>query len=104
MSKIEVKKIAEKYVEKLKQEKFPFSAIYLFGSYVNGKPTKFSDIDIAVISDKLKKDWNINEEKLWEYTIDVNSKIEPIGFTVADFKSNIDPMILAIKKTDVRIA
>ena len=104
MSRIEVRKIAKKYAEKLKQENFPFSAIYLFGSYVKGKPTEFSDIDIAVVSDKLKKDWNANEEKLWEYTIDVNSKIEPIGFTVADFQSNIDPMILTIKKTGIRIA
>ncbi len=103
MSKVEAKKIAKKYAEKLKKENYPFSAIYLFGSCVKGKPHKWSDIDVAVVSDRLKKNWNKNEDILWKYTIDVDSRIEPIGFTVEDFKNICDPMVSEIKKTGIRV-
>ena len=104
MSKIKAKKIAKKYAEKLKAENYPFAAIYLFGSYANNNANKWSDIDVAVISDKLKKNWNKNEDTLWRYTIAVDSRIEPIGFTVKDFKNIFDPMVAEIKKTGIRIA
>ena len=104
MSRIKAKKIAKKYAEKLIEKKYPFLAIYLFGSHINGRATKNSDIDIAVISNKLRKNWNENEDKLWEYTIEVDSKIEPIGFTMDDFnKNNYDPLICEIKKTGIKI-
>ena len=103
MSKIQAKKIVKKYADKLKAEKYPFLAIYLFGSHAQGKAVKNSDIDVAVISNKLKRDWNRNEDKLWEYTMEVNSRIEPVGFTPDDFKKSYDPLVNEIKKTGVRI-
>lgn len=103
MSEIEAKKIVKKYAEKLKKEKYPFSAIYLFGSYSLGKANKDSDIDVAVISDKLKKNWNRNEDMLWEYTIDIDSRIEPIGFTKEEFKNKFDPMIKEIREKGIRV-
>ncbi len=103
MSKDKVKKIVQKYATKLRAKKYPFSAIYLFGSYAKNKAHKWSDIDVAVISDKLKKDWNKNEDILWKYTIGVDSRIEPIGFTMKDFQDECDPMASEIKKTGIRI-
>ena len=103
MSKFEAQKIAARYARKLRKENFPFFAIYLFGSYAKGTPRKESDIDVAVLSDKLKKDWNKNEELLWKFSVAVDPRLEPIGFTVDDFKDNSDPMVLEIKKTGVRI-
>ncbi len=103
MSKIELKKIIKKYGEKLKAEHYPFSAIYLFGSQVKNKANRYSDIDVAVVSDKLKKDWNKNEDMLWEYTIDVDSRIEPIGFTQEEFNEDYNPIVAEIKKNGIRI-
>ena len=103
MSKFEAKKIAGRYARKLRKENFPFFAIYLFGSYAKGKAGKESDIDVAVLSDKLKKDLNKNEELLWKFSVAVDPRLEPIGFTIDDFKDNADPMVLEIKKTGVRI-
>ncbi len=103
MSKDKVKKIVKKYAIKLRAKKYPFSAIYLFGSHAKNKAHKWSDIDVAVISDKLKKDWNENEDILWKYTIGVDSRIEPIGFTIKDFQDECDPMVYEIKKTGIRI-
>ena len=104
MSKAKVEKIVEKYTAKLKAKKYPFSAVYLFGSYSKGKANKWSDIDVAIISNKLKKDWNRNEDILWKYTIGVDSRIEPIGFTVKDFQDDSNPMVYEIKKTGIKVA
>lgn len=104
MSKAKAKKIANRYAKKLRVEGYPFSAIYLFGSHAIGRAHKWSDIDVAVISDRLKRNWNKNEDILWKYTIGVDSRIEPIGFTVKDFQNDIDPMVYEIKKTGIRIA
>ena len=54
MSRIEAKKIVRKYAEKLKKENYSFQMIYLFGSFAQNKSHKWSDIDVAIISDKLK--------------------------------------------------
>ena len=103
MSRIKAEKIVKKYAAELKAKKYPFSEIYLFGSYANGKANRWSDIDVAIISDKLKKNWNKNEDILWRYTIGVDSRIEPIGFTVKDFQDDSNPMVYEIKKTGIKI-
>lgn len=103
MPKIDAKKIVKKYAEKLKKEKYPFAAIYLFGSYAKGKAHKWSDIDVAVISDKMKKNRDKGRFLLWHIRRDVDSMIEPHGFTVKDFQDDNDPMVCEIKKTGVRI-
>jgi predicted nucleotidyltransferase len=88
---------------KLREKKYPFFAVYLFGSYAQGRANKNSDIDVAVVSDRLKNNWNENEEKLWKYTMEVDSRIEPVGFTQKDFKQGADPLIFEIKKTGIKV-
>ena len=46
-----VREIAKEYTNRVKAEYSPKQVI-LFGSYVNGNPHEYSDIDIAVIFDK----------------------------------------------------
>ena len=104
MSRIEVKKIIKKYISKLKAEKYPFSAVYLFGSFAHGKPHKWSDIDMAVVSKEVEKNYLEGRMKLWRLTIGIDSRIEPHGFSPKDFKENWMPMVYEIKKTGVRIA
>lgn len=103
MDKSQVKKIVKKYAGKLKKENYPFSAIYLFGSYAQNKNNKWSDIDVAVVSDKLKRNWWKNEVLLSHISLDIDSRIEPCGFTVKEFKDNSDPMVYEIKKTGIRV-
>lgn len=103
MSRAEAKKIVRKYAEKLKAEKYPFSAIYLFGSYAKGKPEKWSDIDVAVVSEELEKDWDEARFKLWKMRMDVDTRIEPHGFSPNEFKDYWNPMVHEIKKTGIKI-
>ncbi len=103
MSKVDAKKIVKKYAEKLKEKNYPLFAVYLFGSYAKGEAHKWSDIDVAVVSDKMKRNKSTNENLLWHIRRDVDSMIEPYGFTVKDFQDDNDPMVHEIKKTGIRI-
>jgi predicted nucleotidyltransferase len=103
MSQAEAKKIVRKYAKKLEENKYSFSAIYLFGSFGKGKPHKWSDIDIAVVSKELDKNWDQARFKLWELREEIDDRIEPHGFSPEDFKNDWDPMVYEIKKTGVRI-
>lgn len=50
----EFKEIVNKFVIKL-QNHITVTKVYLFGSYARGKQSKFSDIDLAIISPDFKR-------------------------------------------------
>lgn len=61
-------------------------AIILYGSYVNGSPDEWSDIDIAVISP------DFEEVPLWERqrmisraTVDRDPSLAPIGYPSSEY-------------------
>ena len=103
MSKAEVKKIVKKYAETLKKADYVFSAIYLFGSHAKGKAQKWSDIDVAVVSKKLRRNFDKNRFLLWNLRMNVDNRIEPHGFTPEDFAERLDPMVAEIRKTGIRV-
>lgn len=103
MSKTEVKKIIKKYASELRKRDFPVSSAYLFGSYAKGKANKWSDIDVAIVSDKLKTNNRENYKKMIYTTLDVDSRIEAHGFTVSQFKDNSIPMVYEIRKTGIKV-
>ena len=80
MSKNEVKKLVKAFADILKKNRFAFRNIYLFGSQATGKAHEYSDIDIAVVVGRLPQDKGYLDKrmKLREFTIDVDSRIEPI--------------------------
>ncbi|MCL2634943.1 MAG: nucleotidyltransferase domain-containing protein [Oscillospiraceae bacterium] len=66
LDKTRVREIAQMYSEEVKKVLNPKSVI-LFGSYVNGNPHEFSDIDIAVLVDDVKdEDWYDARISLWK--------------------------------------
>ena len=76
LDKTEVRNIAERYVEEVKKVLNPIS-IVLFGSYVNGNPHEWSDIDIAVIMHDYQGDWLNTYSMLFTLKRQVNLDIEP---------------------------
>ena len=103
MSKTQAKKVVKKYAKVLREAHFSFKAIYLFGSHVKGNPHRWSDIDVAVVSNQLKKNYDKNRWLLWQIRMQVDTRIEPHGFTVEDFANEEDPMAYEIKKTGIRV-
>ncbi len=104
MSKLEAKKIVKRYSEELKKANYPFLAIYLFGSQAQGTAHKWSDIDVAVVSNRLRKNYDEGKFLLWDLRMDVDLRIEPHGFTEAEFKSDANPLVCEIKTTGIKIA
>jgi len=104
MSKSEVKKIVKRYADKLAENKYQLASVYLFGSYAKGDERKWSDIDVAVVSKELNKDWRKARMRLWRIGADVDTRIEPHGFSPEDFKDYWNPMAHEIKKTGIRVA
>ena len=76
LDKKTVRDIAEKYAEKVKNILNP-NAILIFGSYVNGSPHEYSDIDIAIICNDFEGDWYDTMVELVGLSWEVSFDIEP---------------------------
>lgn len=104
MSHTEAKEIVKKYAKALQEADFPFTAVYLFGSYTGKRAGRWSDIDVAVVSDALTRNSDEKRFQLWDIRLDVDTRIEPHGFTVKNFANDADPMAYEIRKTGIRVA
>ena len=76
LDKTTVREIAEEYAEEVKKLLNP-NAILIFGSYINGEPNEYSDIDIAVICNDFKGDWYKTTMELLGLSWKVSFDIEP---------------------------
>lgn len=70
------------------KEHFPYSAVYLFGSYAKGCATESSDIDIAIVipdyGEMTTKDIRFAMRDLWMRGGDIDARIEPCVRTMHD--------------------
>jgi len=101
MSTNEAKKIVEIYAVKLRDKSIPFSGLYLFGSYAKGEARKWSDIDVAIFSERKEADDFIIE--LGRITREVDLRIEPHIFSDNDLKTISTPFVEEILKTGIKV-
>ena len=66
-----------KYAELVRRH-FDVRSIVLFGSHTRGTAQEYSDIDVAVILDKLDGDWLTSAAMLHKLTRDIDLSIEPV--------------------------
>ncbi len=79
--------LAKTFARKLIESGFiPVKEIYLYGSYAHGTPDEWSDIDIAVITDRdLDFESLIEiEAKVRMFARKIDIRIEPLIFTPSD--------------------
>ena len=91
MSKNEVKKIVKQFAELLKKHRIDFEHVYLYGSYASGKAKEHSDIDIAVVVEKVPRSFEARMERkmqLWRLAPKVDSRIEPYLLEQKDLKED----------------
>jgi len=93
--KEQVRQIARKYADQVRQEYDPFKVI-LFGSYVNGNPHEYSDIDIAVVFKGFEgnryKTWSKLVGISWDVATDIETHLldddyDPLGFLKHVYKT-----------------
>lgn len=94
--------IAE-YLNLIKNKFTDIEEVYLFGSYVKGKSTEDSDIDIALIFKNLKDSDRFDiQVQLMLLATQIDSRIEPHPMSREDFDSG-NPFVIEIKKTGVEV-
>jgi len=76
LDKTTVREIAFQYAEEVKKVLNP-EKIILFGSYVNGTPWEYSDIDIAVVMNDYQGNWLDTAVMLCGLKRQVSLDIEP---------------------------
>jgi predicted nucleotidyltransferase len=76
LDKTTVREIAARYAEEVRKILAP-DAIILFGSYVNGDPHEWSDIDIAVIVNGFEGNWLETASMLCGLSWNISLDIEP---------------------------
>ncbi len=94
MDKEQAIALAKKYKEVV-GERLPLKAMYLYGSYSKGTHTEDSDIDIAVVVDKLSDDFFEDTPLLWKLRRKISTLIEPVLLT-EDYS---DPLYYDILRT-----
>ena len=98
MDKEKVVKIAQRYKAAV-AEHFPIKALYLYGSYSKGNATEDSDIDIAVVVDRLCDNYFEDTPVLWKLRRKISNLIEPVLLT----EDPHNPLYVDILKTGIRI-
>jgi predicted nucleotidyltransferase len=64
--------------KRLLNEHLQFESMYLFGSYANGTNRNDSDIDVAIIVNRVDGDYFSINPLLWKLRRQVDDRIEPI--------------------------
>ena len=98
MDKEQAIKLAQEY-KKVLLEKMPVKAIYLYGSYSKGNYTEESDIDIAVVVDRLSDDYFEDTPLLWKLKRKISNLIEPVLLT----EDQNNPLYADILKTGILV-
>lgn len=95
--------IINRYKTKLIRAGIPVEQVILFGSQVQGKAHKWSDIDTCVISPLFGHDRQAERLKLMKLTDKETERIEPHPYSPQDFANRFDPLANEIRKTGISI-
>ncbi len=90
-------------LKSLKKAHIIVNAAYLFGSYAKGTQRKWSDVDIAVISDDFCGVSFYDFKKLIPLIRNYSSFIEVHPFRIEDFNPDDDLFVREIMETGIRI-
>ena len=77
MDKREAINIVSKY-KLLVSKHFDIENIILFGSYAKGDQKEDSDIDVAIVVNKIQGDYFSTRPLLWRIRREVDDRIEPV--------------------------
>lgn len=94
---------AQKFVERIRQDGIPVETAYLFGSWVQGRASQWSDIDLAIVSSSFEGTPFYDRRKLYFAVIAIDSGIETHPYRPEDF-TETDPFVHEILRTGIRIA
>ncbi|OGU37487.1 MAG: hypothetical protein A2315_15555 [Ignavibacteria bacterium RIFOXYB2_FULL_35_12] len=99
-SKENVETIIRSFLEAIQNE-IHVDGVYLFGSYAKGTPSKYSDIDLAIVSRDFEGIRFFDRKRLIKYIVKVNTDIQLHPFKT-DYFTTDDPFVEEIIRTGIR--
>ena len=94
--------IGRKYFILLLQRDYPVKKMFLYGSYARGNQHQDSDIDLAIILNKMDDPFQ-TQVNLLQLTWDFDTRVEPHPFDEKDLTSS-NPVIKEILRTGIEIS
>jgi len=91
----------DQYIRLLRQRR-RIAAVYVYGSQAKGTATRWSDIDVAVISPDFSADLFQERLALMRLAAQIDDRIEPHPFMPEDFNAS-NPLAAEICQTGVRV-
>ncbi|MFH1050594.1 MAG: nucleotidyltransferase domain-containing protein [bacterium] len=92
----------KKFIDKVNESKIFINDMYLFGSSAKGTNDKYSDIDIAIISQDFEGIRFYDKQKLFDAVISTDVTIEPLTFKPEDFNDD-NPIAYEIRKYGINL-
>lgn len=95
-------KAVKDYISLLNRNGLKISQAILFGSYVTGRYSELSDIDLAIVSDQFEGIRFHDRNRIRKYKFLINPDIEPLPFKKESFTKD-DPFVREILETGLRV-
>ena len=93
--------ITKEYLRALQRRGLPVRFGVLFGSWVQGKPHRWSDIDLVVVSPQFDHSHSWTDVTvLWRQAARVDSRIEPIACGERQWEADDSSMIIGIARRE----
>jgi predicted nucleotidyltransferase len=94
--------LIRQFLSRLSAQGIRVKSAYLYGSYARGTETKWSDIDVAIVSPDISDDRLEERFRLVKTSAVIDSRIEPVPFNAKTFVDE-DPLVWEIKKEGILI-
>jgi uncharacterized protein len=79
----------------------PFANVYLFGSYAKNTNQTDSDIDVAIVVNKIEGDFFSIQPLLWKLRRQIDDRIEPI---LIEKDNDSSGFLIEIQRNGIQIA
>lgn len=100
-TKENIDSIIHSFLDSIKNE-IRIDKVFLFGSYARGTSSKYSDIDLAIVSRDFEGVRFFDRKRLIKYIVKVNTDIQLHPFKLEDFTTD-DPFVEEIIRTGIRV-
>jgi len=97
-----VKNTIEKFIRNLQENGIPIKRAVLFGSYARGNYHKWSDIDLAIVSDVFVGNRMDDKDKIRLIKLSTSSDLEVLPYRPEDFTADY-PFVKEILETGIPV-
>jgi len=97
-----IRAIVNEFIKQLNNHELTITQAFVFGSYARGSQSEWSDIDVALISDKFEGIRFNDHCKVTPFILKVDTRLEAHPFRPEDFTLD-NPFVEEIVETGVRI-